>query len=180
MRGSSFGFVDRDDDDLPPQVRKDLSNATPDELAAFALRVDVGMLCDKLHDAIDAGLDAEPLREVLHSIIGLWEANHSDLTFADYVERGRPCACDDCGTDVMPHDEDGRLMEGGSEYYMVTEDVWKAASGESARYLCIGCLEGRLGRTLLPADFMDLEMNEPSWIDTPRLVARVTGEPEAG
>jgi hypothetical protein len=42
-----------------------------------------------------------------------------------------------------------------SEVYMVKPNVWKAAGMESfSGCLCIGCLEKRLGRTLMPRDFM--------------------------
>jgi hypothetical protein len=158
----------------PPQTPKDLSDAGPEELAAFGLKKDVAFLCDELHDAIEQGLTVERL----HDIVGLWEANESDLTFDGLVEWGRPSTCDDCGNDVTPYDEDGRLVEGASEWYMVTPDVWDAATmaGGPAKYLCIGCLEVRIGRALHPRDFPeDLGVNEPSWTNTPRLHALLSG-----
>jgi hypothetical protein len=36
-------------------------------------------------------------------------------------------------------------------------------------FLCVGCLERRLGRTLLASDFTKASINEPSPWDTPRL-----------
>jgi hypothetical protein len=94
-----------------------LDDATPEELAAFALKKDVAHLCDELHDAIEDGLDAD----ILH----------------------------------------------------VSEDVWAAAlaAGGEARYLCIDCLEARIGRSLAPEDFPPIGINEPSWTTTPRLKA---------
>jgi hypothetical protein len=55
---------------------------------------------------------------------------------------------------------------------MVRDDVWTAA-GIRDGFLCVGCLERRLGRSLAPDDFPDLPINEPGdpW-DTPRLAAR--------
>jgi len=148
---------------------KNLTDASPAELAAFGLRKNIAWLCDELLDAVEQGLDAE----VLRNIVGLWEANHSDLTFDGLVEWGRPCACDDCGTDVTPYDEDGRLIEGASEWYIVEDEVWEAAVGpdSSTRYLCIGCLEERIGRRLCGDDFPDIRISEPSWLCTPRLRA---------
>ena len=57
---------------------------------------------------------------------------------------------------------------------MVTDAVWAAAKG-GRTYLCIGCLERRLGRKLVPVDFTPLPVNEPSLLDTPRLAARKAG-----
>lgn len=67
---------------------------------------------------------------------------------------------------------------------MVTAEVWKAAgmpaptlrryNETDGDFLCIGCLEGRLGRELTAADFTDAPINEPSPWDTPRLQDRKT------
>lgn len=47
-----------------------------------------------------------------------------------------------------------------SEYYMVKFNVWKQANpAERADFLCIGCLEARLGRTLTPEDFALVPLN---------------------
>jgi hypothetical protein len=47
-----------------------------------------------------------------------------------------------------------------SEIYTVKPAVWKAAGMEEmAGCLCIGCLEKRIGRTLVPKDFMRHEFN---------------------
>lgn len=62
--------------------------------------------------------------------------------------------CTDCGVDTLP-------TEGGcAEYYMVTKEVWNAAGMGHVGYLCIGCLEGRLGRQLCAADFTDCPLND--------------------
>jgi hypothetical protein len=55
--------------------------------------------------------------------------------------------CHDCG-----HDYD--------EYFMVRNDVWRA-SGLHRGLLCVGCLEGRIGRQLHQQDFKDVETNRP-------------------
>ena len=65
------------------------------------------------------------------------------------------------------------------EYYMVHDNVWKAAGMEpEGGCLCIGCLEERLGRMLTPDDFTDCLLNDP---DKPqgassRLRKRLTGK----
>ena len=67
------------------------------------------------------------------------------------------CTCVDCGDDT--------------EAYMVRDDVWPI--GKLDGWLCVGCVETRIGRKLTPADFTDCAMNR--WAGTPRLRARLTG-----
>ena len=43
---------------------------------------------------------------------------------------------------------------------MVRNDVWRA-SGLHRGLLCVGCLEGRIGRQLHQQDFKDVETNRP-------------------
>lgn len=88
----------------------------------------------------------------------------------------RPSApCLDCGWLTCRHDEPG-------EWYMVTDQVWEQAgmtdtrqwisehpeartgpTGGPGHYLCIGCLESRLGRRLTAADFPGLPINLTDW-----------------
>lgn len=44
-------------------------------------------------------------------------------------------------------------------YYMVHDRVWFEEAGLPDCMLCIACLEGRLGRTLVPADFTRAPVN---------------------
>ncbi len=96
--------------------------------------------------------------------------------------------CLDCGWLTCRHDEPG-------EWYMVTDQVWEQAgmsdtrrwlsdhpgtptgpTGGPGHYLCIGCLEDRLGRRLTPADFASIPINHLDWHrKTTRLAARLTG-----
>ena len=125
-----------------------------------------------MHYAVDEGIGAE----ALHSIIGLWEANTDELTFASLVEEGKPSSCAGCGLDVTPYDEDGRPSEGAWEWYMVQDEIWRLATRADdvdIRYLCIGCLEQRLARTLVPADFGPWDVNKPSDLTSPRLRRRL-------
>lgn len=81
--------------------------------------------------------------------------------------RPRPAAlCLDCGVDVAPEPSQGRW-----QWYMVRDAVWSAAgTGHLDGYLCVLCLEARLGRPLTGADFSDLPLNRPGFKDdTPRL-----------
>ena len=61
---------------------------------------------------------------------------------------------------------------------MVKNSVWKAAGMAAEKpdtrsgFLCIGCLEKRLGRNLTPADFTPCLLNEWSPWDTARLASR--------
>jgi hypothetical protein len=67
---------------------------------------------------------------------------------------GAPCR--DCGVLTLPP------AGGPAEYYMVRDDLWaEAGMGRWDGYLCVGCLEVRLGRTLCAADFHD------SWVEAP-------------
>jgi hypothetical protein len=66
---------------------------------------------------------------------------------------------------------------------MVTEDVWKAAGMAAStvtddkfdgNFLCIGCLELRIGRRLSARDFTDCLVNAPDHpCNTPRLRDRL-------
>ena len=64
---------------------------------------------------------------------------------------------------------------------MVHDALWRAA-GNVRGYLCIGCLERRLGRQLVAADFTDAVVNRLEHWHAPRLaaaLARGAAEPDA-
>jgi hypothetical protein len=71
-------------------------------------------------------------------------------------------ACADCGVGTIT----------AHEWYMVNDDVWEQAwrgrrkwwhAIEGQEVLCIGCLERRIGRTLVAGDFIsDLAINDPN------------------
>jgi len=52
-------------------------------------------------------------------------------------------------------------LDHNSEYYMVKDAIWYGVTygQECEGMLCIGCLEGRLGRGLTAADFTDCPLN---------------------
>jgi hypothetical protein len=73
--------------------------------------------------------------------------------------------CADCGFDTTTH-----------EYYMVRNDVWAQACplDQHDVFLCIGCLENRIGRTLTRWDFIDCPLNaHPDWPRSERLRNRL-------
>jgi hypothetical protein len=72
--------------------------------------------------------------------------------------------CDDCAVNTI------EIGEG----YMVVYEVWSEAHPEGrglCGLLCIGCLERRLGRRLVPSDFTDVPLNRSAW-QSPRLRGR--------
>jgi hypothetical protein len=82
--------------------------------------------------------------------------------------------CNDCGIDTTPCTRKrGCRHKGRWEHYMVRNEVWKAAKMQEG-FLCIGCLELRLGRSLKPNDFTGAPINNPDnpW-NTPRLRSRL-------
>ena len=64
------------------------------------------------------------------------------------------------------------------EFYMVKDEVWDAAVGPdsfiNSSFLCIGCLELRLGRRLAANDFTDSLLNKKSGHESPRLRDRLS------
>jgi hypothetical protein len=61
------------------------------------------------------------------------------------------CPCAGCG-----------IATGFNEFYMVKDRVWaQACGGRHTAYLCIGCLEKRLGKTLSRNDFKKVPLNDP-------------------
>jgi hypothetical protein len=78
--------------------------------------------------------------------------------------------CYDCGIDTTPcTGKRGCRHKGKWEWYMLTDEAWPMSP---FGYLCIGCVENRIGRQLTPADFKDVPVNEPSPWDTDRLASR--------
>lgn len=86
--------------------------------------------------------------------------------------------CRDCGQMTIWRDRPG-------ENYMVSDEVWAAAGMDASHipdddapdsehyYLCIGCLEARLGRELAAGDFTDVPLNRRTGTQTPRLRDRL-------
>lgn len=76
--------------------------------------------------------------------------------------------CEDCDRPTTPEP----ITAGAWEWYMVTDKVW-AEAGMTTGFLCIGCLEIRLGRQLEPADFKPLPINQPAYFMSSRLIGRL-------
>jgi hypothetical protein len=60
---------------------------------------------------------------------------------------------------------------------MVHDELWAQAGMEPlGGWLCVGCLERRLGRRLVPADFKPVVANDSSrTLHSDRLVSRIRG-----
>jgi hypothetical protein len=66
---------------------------------------------------------------------------HADFVRSIYRCRNEPePLCQDCGVNTL-----------GDETFWVWESVWEEAKGDN--FLCVGCLEKRIGRELEPNDF---------------------------
>jgi hypothetical protein len=77
-----------------------------------------------------------------------------------------PLFCADCGVDTAPPADLRKKTDWHrSEYYMVHDWLWKLAGmvGMDSGFLCIGCLEHRLGRELRRDDFIDAPVNDPGF-----------------
>lgn len=61
--------------------------------------------------------------------------------------------CLDCGQDT------GKMKE----HYFVRTELWLSAAGSTEGMLCVGCLEARLGRELVPGDFTGAFVNKPGY-----------------
>ena len=72
-------------------------------------------------------------------------------------------ACVDCGVDTSDT----------GEFYMVQDELWPLS--EYGSMLCIGCLEARLGRRLVPSDFTDCLINQETYGHSQRLQSRLAG-----
>lgn len=81
----------------------------------------------------------------------------------------RETLCLDCRVDVNEIDE----------WYMVHDEVWRSAGLDPSidvvgEFLCISCLETRLGRELTTLDFTDAPVNKPWPYHSERLLKRLT------
>jgi hypothetical protein len=72
--------------------------------------------------------------------------------------------CADCGVDT------GKL----GEFYFVNTSLWLSAMRSLKGMLCVGCLEGRIGRRLSSSDFTKATINLPRFIPkSARLMERM-------
>ena len=78
-----------------------------------------------------------------------------------------PPLCAECNVDTLR----------AREFYMVADATWLATCDTYKGFLCIGCIERRLGRRLKPDDFTDAPVNNPAGC-SPRLRARLTARAE--
>src|SRR5262249_25075194 len=95
--------------------------------------------------------------------------------------------CNDCGVDTDPFPP----RRGAAEQYIVNDDVWSAARMAPGRlredfslrgggFLCVGCIEKRLGRLLTREDFKPATIQlYAAAQSTPRLLSRFGLDPMA-
>jgi hypothetical protein len=78
-------------------------------------------------------------------------------------------ACRDCGVSMR------------DERYVVTDETWRQSGlGERDGFLCLGCLEARLGRRPENADFVWTPLNVIAlWTGSERLKDRLNASAEA-
>jgi ribosomal protein L34E len=83
--------------------------------------------------------------------------------------------CQDCGQRTI-----GTKKIPG-EWYMVHDSLWAQAAMEPlGGWLCVGCLERRIGRRLTPADFKDVAANDSTRMrHSDRLASRLHGAVQA-
>jgi hypothetical protein len=87
-------------------------------------------------------------------------------------DKDPPANCEVCGIDTAPYCNCCDLPTGPWEYYMVHNSLWQAA-GMTTGFLCIGCLEYRIGRKLWWGDFTTAPVNDiDTELDTERLINR--------
>lgn len=117
---------------------------------------------DPLTDRVAIWIDVEGdpddvIRDLKADLMTFAEGgNEPDDEITDDDTDWTHCLCNDCEMDTTPHP-----TEGPHEWYTVRDRVWNAVMGPG--YLCIGCLEKRLGRRLTPNDFTDAPVNGPPW-----------------
>lgn len=76
----------------------------------------------------------------------------------------RKFLCLDCRIDT------GKIRE----HYMLVDKTWFEVHTSNVGMMCIGCVENRLGRTLVPSDFNDSHVNNPRLYEmSGRLLSRI-------
>lgn len=88
-------------------------------------------------------------------------------------------ACNECGDWLMTRPPASIFGTGSGwegEWFMVKARVWQKGQRKGkCRFLCVGCLERRLGRKLQAADFMRSAKVNFNGTKTPRLRRRMKG-----
>lgn len=102
-------------------------------------------------------------------------------TYDEYI-----CDCPDCIYDAYDEDDMASLDEficiecnintsDIQEYYMIQDYLWKQVNPQINGMLCIGCVETKLGRTLISTDFPSYPVNQIGvFLKSERLINRLT------
>lgn len=109
-----------------------------------------------LHDALEFAHEENGLADYrLEDALSIYIQAHHAL---------QDVTCQACDVDTI---ETG-------EYYMVTNELWKRY-GCGRGMLCLGCLEERMGRKLIAADFTKAQINDSDKLDiSERMKDRLT------
>ncbi len=77
----------------------------------------------------------------------------------------RKWLCLDCKVDT------GKI----GEHYMLVDATWQLAHDSHIGMLCIGCIETRIGRKLMPSDFNNSHVNrqQPGKTQSQRMLLRM-------
>lgn len=161
-------------DERPPRTGPNYDAARDLELVAdlYDLGIDfvasfLEMDLEDLSEAWDGVWSHTPDEDSLDYRRGYVDALQETYNkFMDEEDPIRPShSCDDCRCHA--------------DYYMVLDEVWSAAlaGGGEVHYLCIACLEDRIGRRLNRSDFIDVPINDPVRARTARHRLRLTTEP---
>ncbi len=122
----------------------DIPTDTPDELRAMIREMDTQELVEQYLIG-ENQTPAELRQELLALEDQLLLAEH-DIYTPDQLRKDLEChRCLDCK----------QWTDG--EYYMIHPPLWDSIADQGM--LCIGCLEQRLGRELVPDDFTDAPIN---------------------
>ncbi|MFC9438609.1 hypothetical protein [Nocardia sp. NPDC057030] len=111
-------------------------------------------------------MTAQAIPDSLHRLL-MWLNGIGDRSIAARHDERDEFPCHECGVATAP-------IDGPDEWYTVHDSVWASAAAAADSILCVGCLESRLGRRLLPTDFVVAVLNQPGYgHHSPRLQSRL-------
>lgn len=98
--------------------------------------------CSAWHGQLQGGLSSLPEGYREQAATRLWL--EASTLFSDLAI----WSCQDCSISTI-----------GDNYYMIQHKLWKRVHPNYVGMLCLGCLEVRLGRPLIKADFIKAPVN---------------------
>lgn len=169
-----------------PSIEDDPGGYLHDLILDTEFETDEEMTAAELAAAVFAKISPVDYGMLLRAVL----EEHAPQVVNDYLDyldeeddqEHDSCPCADCGALTLPPWTPETADSYGSEFYVVLDDIWEAADAPERGYLCIGCLERRLGRELDSADFADVPLNsfdaqysqKAFWHRSARLADRLT------